>query len=257
MQIACKRFGCQKAVEVCYWTCKHRKNCKDWAGALDGQPGLVAITERLETAATKTGRVFEAKTLVKPVRMKRAATVSALLAPAVSTRGEKSAAAKVPRVKARPQTAPLVMAHAVAKAVPQVVAKTVRLEPQAVPEAIVEPASNGTSPKQRTVKVAVRTVKPERKIMPKPDDEKMELTTEATQTKAITNKPATPAPKAAKPKPPTNGPVYLLLSKNGKYKELREADLMKEAAHIFKDPSLRLVKGQYLVPQITFKAPDE
>ena len=44
---------------------------------------------------------------------------------------------------------------------------------------------------------------------------------------------------------PTNGTVYLLLSKNGKYKELRESDLLKEAAIIIKDPSLRLVKGQY------------
>ena len=54
-----------------------------------------------------------------------------------------------------------------------------------------------------------------------------------------------------------NGTVYLLLSKNGKYKELRESDLMKEAATILKDSSLRLVKGQYLVPQITFKPFDE
>ncbi|MFN7927074.1 MAG: hypothetical protein U0Y68_03865 [Blastocatellia bacterium] len=55
MQIACKRFGCQKAVEVCYWTCKHRKKCKDWTGALEGAPGLVAITERLEGAAARVG----------------------------------------------------------------------------------------------------------------------------------------------------------------------------------------------------------
>jgi hypothetical protein len=225
MQIACKRFGCQKAVEVCYWTCKHRKNCKDWTGALDGQPGLVAITERLEMAAAKTGRVFEAKTLVKPVRMKRAAAAPTLLAPV----------AKIEVI-----AAPLAMAHAVAKAAPKAVAK---------------PVTNGTSHKPRPVKLAVRRAQPERKRMAKPEDEKLASTTEVTTPKTNGTKPA-PKP-IAKPKAPTNGTVYLLLGKNGKYKELREADLLKEAAHIFKDPSLRLVKGTYLVPQITFKSHDD
>jgi hypothetical protein len=73
-------------------------------------------------------------------------------------------------------------------------------------------------------------------------------------------------PKAAKPKPSgkpvskpanNNGPVYLLLFANGKYKELRESELNTEAAGVLKDPSLRLVKGQYLVPQISFKVADE
>jgi hypothetical protein len=73
-------------------------------------------------------------------------------------------------------------------------------------------------------------------------------------------------PKAAKPKPsgkpaskpaPTNGPVYLLLFANGKYKELRESELNTEAAGVLKDQSLRLVKGQYLLPQISFKVADE
>ncbi len=203
MQIACKRFGCQKAVEVCYRTCKHRKNCKDWKSALDGQPGLPAITERLEMAAAKTGRVFEAKTLLKPVRLKRAAAAPALLAPVVK------AEAKV-----------------TSKAPP-----------------------NGTHHKQRPVQLA----KPERKLMPKPDEEKTAAMTETATPKSS----GKPAPKAAKPKLPTNGTVYLLLSKNGKYKELREADLLKEAATILKDSSLRLVKGQYLIPQITFKPFDE
>jgi hypothetical protein len=72
--------------------------------------------------------------------------------------------------------------------------------------------------------------------------------------------------KAAKPKPagkpaskpaPNNGPVYLLLFANGKYKELRESELNTEAAGVLKDQSLRLVKGQYLVPQISFKVADE
>jgi hypothetical protein len=73
-------------------------------------------------------------------------------------------------------------------------------------------------------------------------------------------------PKVAKPKPaakpaakpaPNNGPVYLLLFANGKYKELRESELNTEAAGVLKDQSLRLVKGQLLVPQISFKVADE
>jgi hypothetical protein len=73
-------------------------------------------------------------------------------------------------------------------------------------------------------------------------------------------------PKAAKLKPAgkpaskpalNNGPIYLLLFANGKYKELRESELNTEAAGVLKDQSLRLVKGQYLVPQISFKVADE
>jgi hypothetical protein len=73
-------------------------------------------------------------------------------------------------------------------------------------------------------------------------------------------------PKAAKPKPvnkpvsrPANngGPIYILLFANGKYKELRESELNTEAAGVLKDQTLRLVKGQYLVPQISFKFADE
>ena len=40
-------------------------------------------------------------------------------------------------------------------------------------------------------------------------------------------------------------------------KELRESELNIEAADVLKDPSLRLVKGTPLVPQISFKSPDE
>ena len=73
-------------------------------------------------------------------------------------------------------------------------------------------------------------------------------------------------PKAAKPKPVSkpvskpannNGPIYLLLFANGKYKELRESELNTEAAGVLKDQTLRLVKGQCLVPQISFKVADE
>src|SRR5215471_8059061 len=54
-------------------------------------------------------------------------------------------------------------------------------------------------------------------------------------------------PKAAKLKPagkpvskpaPNNGPVYLLLFANGKYKELRESELNTEAAGVLKDQTL-------------------
>jgi hypothetical protein len=73
-------------------------------------------------------------------------------------------------------------------------------------------------------------------------------------------------PKAAKPKPVSkpvskpansNGPIYLLLFANGKYKELRESELNTEAAGVLKDQTLRLVKGQCLVPLISFKVADE
>jgi hypothetical protein len=72
--------------------------------------------------------------------------------------------------------------------------------------------------------------------------------------------------KAAKPKlvskpvnkpANSNGPIYLLLFANGKYKELRESELNTEAAGVLKDQTLRLIKGQCLVPQISFKVADE
>jgi len=68
--------------------------------------------------------------------------------------------------------------------------------------------------------------------------------------------------KAAKPKLASkpannNGPIYLLLFANGKYKELHESELNTEAASVLKDQTLRLVKGQCLVPQISFKVADE
>lgn len=66
-----------------------------------------------------------------------------------------------------------------------------------------------------------------------------------------------PKAKPARPKVVTEGPVYLLLNANGKYKELTESDLQTEAASVVKDPTLRLVKGQFLVPQISFKLEEE
>ena len=61
MQIGCKRFSCQKAVEVCYWTCKFRRDCKDWHSALAAEPGSEAISEQLKQAAKKNGRSFAAR----------------------------------------------------------------------------------------------------------------------------------------------------------------------------------------------------
>jgi hypothetical protein len=76
-------------------------------------------------------------------------------------------------------------------------------------------------------------------------------------TKPATAKPKSKKPEAAQSKPATNGPIYLLLSANGKYKELSEAELQVEAASVLKDPTLRLVKGLYLVPQISFNLTEE
>ena len=64
MQVYCRKFCCQKAVEVCYWACKYRRDCKDWHGALDVKPGTAAIQAQLEAAARKTGRAFDAATLI-------------------------------------------------------------------------------------------------------------------------------------------------------------------------------------------------
>jgi hypothetical protein len=71
MQIACKRYDCQKAVEVCYWSCKFRKNCKDWEGALIETPGADAVRARLEAAAKKSGRAFDPKLLAVRARKKK------------------------------------------------------------------------------------------------------------------------------------------------------------------------------------------
>ncbi|MGE0127275.1 MAG: hypothetical protein AB7U82_04130 [Blastocatellales bacterium] len=87
-------------------------------------------------------------------------------------------------------------------------------------------------------------------------------TSEPASEKAASRQGAVAKPKPAKPKPITklasdNGPIYLLLFSNGKYKELRESELNTEAAGVLKDQTLRLVKGQFLIPQISFKVADE
>jgi outer membrane biosynthesis protein TonB len=226
MQIACKKFGCQKAVEVCYWSCKHRRNCKDWRGAVDSQPGEAAIRERLEGAAKKSGRLFDAATLVSPGRAKRVVT-----APSVSLLTAPEPVSPAVKAKPRPAALPLTVKPTTPKA---------------------QPPRPATNPKPQFRKVKEKMAKPQ-------TEENVTTPAEPFENPAE-NKEAAPKPKkkaAAKPRQATTGTVYLLLSGNGKYRELRESELMAEAAAILRDPSLRLVKGQFLVPQITFKAADE
>ncbi len=216
MQIACKRYGCMKAVEVCYWSCKYRRNCRDWKGALEADPGIEAIRVRLEESATKTGRVFDPNTLIQPARMSyaRAAPLS-LSAPGrlrsgngVTTRSSDRRESEPPQLSTRSKTA---NRKTIKKEQPEEMAKQTTEESQTTPES-----------KTSTTEAA----KPKR---------------------SKTKRPAKRAKQAAK------GTVYLLLFKNGKYKELREADLTIEASHVLKNPSLRLVKGQLLIPEITLR----
>jgi len=74
MQIECKRYSCQKSVEVCYWVCKFRKSCKDWQNGLKEEPGLEAIESHLKEAAKKKGRAFDPIDLVIGSGNKKLAT---------------------------------------------------------------------------------------------------------------------------------------------------------------------------------------
>ena len=222
MQIACKRFGCQKAVEVCYWSCKFRRGCKDWQNALAGDPGSEAIKDRLETAAVKTGRSFDPATLATPARGKATRSTPPVAKPVAPAAGD---------TRARMRTASRANFS------------------NASPASTAAPSTN--------------TAKKEAKNnMPKPNSEDNTSVPEApvadtatVDSQAAKTKAKKPAP--ARPKTPSSGIVYLLLSKNGKYKELRESELIAQAANILNDPSLRLVKAQVLVPQISFKTPEE
>lgn len=228
MQIACNRFSCQKAVEVCYWACKFRRDCKDWHGALNGSPGLTAVSEQLAASAKKTGRTFDSQTMVltsgskkKSLKKTRAAIVS------------KSSIAHL-------ESASFSAARGEAK-----------FDDQG------EPISNNIT--------NINFVEVKESMTESNLDTPITETSSATEPAAEpSGKPA--APKAAKPKPvaakpkpvaQNSGPVFLLLYPNGKYKELRESELNVEAADVLKDPSLRLVKGLPLVPQISFKSVDE
>jgi hypothetical protein len=206
MQIACQRYGCQKAVEVCYWSCKYRRNCQDWKGALEGEPGSEAIRERLEEAAARYGRVFDLATLVKPARANRPAST--------------------------PPPAP----------------------PATTPASGQRPSARAPNRRQSGV---IRTTTP-RKVTQKMAKKSTEEAPAAAQPEAQTSpQTSRPQKRARRAKPSSNGVVYLLLEKNGRYRELREADLIGEAAKMLKEPSLRLVKGQLLVPQISLRPAGE
>lgn len=205
MQIACQRFSCQKAVEVCYWSCKFRGKCKDWQKAVTGEPGLVAIQSRLESAAAKTGRAFDPQTLASPVRVKRSSH------PLTKSSGAVDQPA------------------------------TVSVSLPTTPHASVDAAA-AHPPQTKTKKV--------RKIQPMNNAEESKPVSKSSSNGAK-------AKPAVRSKPVTNGTVYLLLQKNGKYKELRESDLVTQAPLLLKDKTLRLVKGQMLVPTISFTTNEE
>ena len=217
MQIACQRFSCQKAVEVCYWSCKFRRNCKDWQKALAGEPGLVSIQSRLEAAAAKTGRAFELQTLASPARKTSAAArVSVVSRPALTVQSNPGTRSDVAMLS-RAQTAASSTAEA-----------------------------NMSESKKRPAKALLAAT-----------NAMNETTKETTIEKTTAAKPKKAAPKTPKSKPASNGTIYLLLSKNGKYKELRESELLNQAATLLNNPALRLVKGQLLVPTISFQIPAE
>lgn len=232
MQIACNRFSCQKAVEVCYWACKFRRDCKDWYGALNGTPGSAAITERLAESAKKNGRAFDSQTMVltsgskkKSPKKTRAAIVSkSPIARLESASFSNNFSAARGEVEFDDQGEPI----------PNNITNIIFVE---VKESMAE--SNLDTPITETTSAAEPAAE--------------------TSSKPAAPKAAKPKPVAAKPKPAaqSSGPVFLLLYPNGKYKELRESELNVEAADVLKDPSLRLVKALPLIPQISFKSVDE
>ena len=250
MQIACQRFSCQKAVEVCYWTCKFRRKCKDWQTALAGEPGLVLIQSRLEAAAAKTGRAFDAQTLASPVRKVKA--------PAPSPQ------AKLADRNASPLAGTGMTKEAAATKVSVVSRPALSVQNNSIPRSDVTPLSRAQAAAPDTTenqKLRTKQLPARRKAAPeKPKQEKQAMN--ETKTETPSEKPETGKTKQAKqkpvrPKPVSSGPVYLLLGPNGKYKELRESELLTQAALLLKDPSLRLVKGHMLVPTISFKAVED
>lgn len=221
MQIACNRFSCQKAVEVCYWTCKFRRDCKDWRNALAAEPGMEAIAERLRQASKKSGRAFDPQTMVLTSRSKknRAAVVSKTPMAHLQSGGFSTARGEM-KFGNQNEPTPNNMINTNFGEVQEQMTESNLDTP--VAEAATTESSAGNSSKPAAAKAA----------KPKP---------------------------VVKPKPvaANNGPVFLLLYPNGKYKELRESELNTEAADVLKDPSLRLVKGLPLIPQISFKSADE
>jgi len=226
MQIACNRFSCQKAVEVCYWTCKFRRDCKDWHNALVAEPGTEAITERLSEAAKKSGRAFDPQTMVLTSRSKK------------STKKNRAAIVSKSSI-AHLQAADFSMARGEAEFSDQ---------GEPIPNNIFNNNFGEVKETMTESNLDIPTTETNTTIESSGGD----------SGKPAAAKTAKPKP-VAKPKPaiPTSGPVFLLLYSNGKYKELHESELNTEAADVLKDPSLRLVKGLTLIPQISFKSADE
>ncbi|MBI1761904.1 MAG: hypothetical protein HYR56_10760 [Acidobacteria bacterium] len=181
---------------------------------MTGEPGLVAIQSRLEAAAAKTGRVFEVQTLIAPARKAQ------------------PAATRV-SVVSRP-------------------ALTVQSNPGTRSDVAMLSRAQTAVSSTTEANTFERKKRPAKAQSPAP--EKMSEPTKETITeKGTAAKSKKAAPKTPRPKQPGNGTIYLLLSKNGKYKELRESELLNQAAMLLNNPALRLVKGQLLVPTISFQ----
>ncbi len=223
MQIACKRFSCQKAVEVCYWACKYRRDCKDWHNALNTEPGTEAIAAQLTQASKKSGRAFDPQMMVLTSRSKknRAAVISKTPIAHLQSDGFSTARGES-EFSDQGESIPNHFTNINFGEVKETMTEDNLDTPTTETTATTEAApGNASKP------AAAKTAKPKPVAKPKP---------------------------AA---PPASGPVFLLLYPNGKYKELRESELNTEAADVLKDPSLRLVKALPLIPQISFKSVDE
>ena len=249
MQIACQRFSCQKAVEVCYWTCKFRRKCKDWQIALAGEPGLVLIQSRLEAAAAKTGRAFDAQALTMPIRKGKAHPPSpqandagkSFLPLAVSGASKEAVATRV-SVVSRPALS--VQTNSITRSDVATLSRAQTAVSSTTENQKLQPKLNS----------ARRKAVQKTQIM---NETKTEIANDKGNDKAEASKQKQVKQKTVRPKPVSSGPVYLLLGPNGKYKELRESELLTQAAMLLKDPSLRLVKGHMLVPTISFKAVED
>lgn len=292
MQIACQRFGCQKAVEVCYWSCKYRKGCKDWRGSIEGEPGAEAIRARLEQASARSGRPFDVATLIIPARTRRSSAPKVMALPVVPSGRSARRIAEGRDIEKPEKPEKVVKAARAGRGRRGAAAKEQEKKEQEKPERPerLEKAGKrrlrvveGGAKEARTGSSASRTGKREAKAQLRREKTNLEgeridrmarftpPTTEEVEAKesATTNGDTAEAVTTAKPasakkqkgarraKPVRSGPIYLLLSSNGKYRELSEDELAAEAAHMLKDKSLRLVKAQFLIPQITFRPADE
>jgi hypothetical protein len=191
---------------------------------LDAVPGTDAVTVQLSAAAKKSGRVFDPQTMILTAasKKKRKKSQAAVVSKSPSAHLQ-SRDVSIPRGKAASKERSAPIPHT-----------TITINPGEARVKMTE--DNLDTPMTAGTTSAA--------------DSATEAPTKSSKAK--------PKP-IVKPKPVSlpNGPVYLLLFANGKYKELRESELNSEAASVLKDPSMRLIKGQALIPQISFKAADE